>query len=142
MPYKDFAEQQLKQSEYNATHRIEIAKYKASVYIAHRIEIRNKQAAYNAAHRAEKAWNSMHRRAGNKDGINPTYTNVHICRRWSGPKGKENFVKDMGQPPKGTSLSRFGDVGDYKKSNCAWHTWKQQWIERKKRSCSTQRPTK
>jgi hypothetical protein len=86
-----------------------------------------------AARRVERAWYAMHRRAGNKDGYHPTYADVHVCKRWSSLKGKENFIKDMGHPPKGTTLSRFADTGDYKPSNCAWHTPKQQCEEAKKK---------
>jgi len=58
---------------------------------------------------------------------------VHVCMRWLGPNGFKNFLQDMGRRPKGTTLSRFGDVGDYKPSNCAWHTRKQQREEANKK---------
>jgi 5-methylcytosine-specific restriction endonuclease McrA len=41
----------------------------------------------------------------------------------------ENFAADMGPRPKGTSLSRFRDIGNYSPSNCAWHTKAQQLAE-------------
>lgn len=104
---------------YRAAHSEQIAEYQ--------VEYR---AAYNAAHRAEIAWENMHQRAENKNGKNPTYTNVKVCRRWSGPRGKENFVKDMGQPPKGTSLGRYCDSGTYKPSNCKWMTRAEQGLNR------------
>jgi hypothetical protein len=140
-----------KQSKYNAAHRKEIAEYRA----AHREETANRMAAYRATHKkelaeyrrthtkeratyraehkAEIAWNNMHKRAGNRSGKYPSYTDVRICARWCGPKGRDNFVKDMGQPPKSTTLSRLADGPLYSKKTCAWHTWEQQWIERKKR---------
>jgi len=54
---------------------------------------------------------------------------IIVCDRWH---TFENFLTDMGERPKGTTLSRFGDAGDYCKENCAWHTPKQQWAERRK----------
>jgi len=46
----------------------------------------------------------------------------------------ENFLADMGERPEGTTLSRFGDVGNYCKENCAWHTPAQQRLEADKKS--------
>jgi hypothetical protein len=56
-------------------------------------------------------------------GANPPVT---VCDRW---RTFENFLADMGERPEGTTLSRFGDVGDYEPLNCAWHTWAQQRAE-------------
>jgi hypothetical protein len=79
-----------------------------------------------------QAWKSMLSRCNNHDEKHPSYANVFVCRRW---RSFENFLADMGERPAGTTLSRFRDSGDYKKSNCAWHTWKQQRAEaRKKRA--------
>lgn len=127
---KEIAE---RMSGYNATRRVEKADYDVKYRKAHRFEIAKKQAEYDAAHRieksqyraahrAERTWYEMHRRAGNKDSNHPSYANVRVCKRWSGPKGLQNFLKDMGQPPKGTSLSRIADSGDYKPGNVVWGT--------------------
>jgi hypothetical protein len=35
-------------------------------------------------------------------------------------------IADMGPRPKGTTLGRFGDVGDYSPSNCKWMTQREQ----------------
>lgn len=48
---------------------------------------------------------------------------VRVCERW---KVFENFLSDMGERPLGTTLGRFGDVGDYEPKNCAWMTKQQQ----------------
>ena len=122
-----------KHSKYNAAHREEIAKYAAERYVEHRADINKQNAKYDKSHRSEDIWRHMHRRAGNRDGKHPSYANVRVCRRWSGSKGQANFIKDMGQPPTGTSISRYVDTGDYKPSNCAWHTPKQQAEEHRKK---------
>src|ERR1035437_9507572 len=122
-----------KQAEYRATHRFELSKKKRNYYLAHRKEIAKRAYEHRAAHQVEYAWRNMHDRAENKDGYHPSYTHVKVCRRWSGSKGKAHFVADMGQPPKGTSLSRFGDIGNYTPSNCAWHTRAQQLAEATKK---------
>jgi hypothetical protein len=61
-------------------------------------------------------------------GANPP---VLVCERWRGEHGYENFLSDLGERPAGTSLGRFGDVGNYCKENCAWQTDAQQKLEQK-----------
>lgn len=51
---------------------------------------------------------------------------VTVCKRWLGKTGFQHFVDDMGERPEGTTLGRFGDIGSYKKSNCAWMSHAQQ----------------
>jgi hypothetical protein len=109
-------------AEYAKTHRTEIAKRMSEYRAAHRAEILKQRAEYREVHRAENTWHNMHQRAENKNGSNPAYANVHVCKRWSGPKGKDNFVKDMGQPPKGTTLGRILDRGNYELGNAFWMT--------------------
>jgi hypothetical protein len=66
-------------------------------------------------------------------GANPP---VKMCDRWR--NSFEAFLDDMGARPKGTSLGRFGDVGNYScgqceqckqngwKLNVAWQTQQEQ----------------
>lgn len=59
---------------------------------------------------------------------------VRVCKRWQGPKGFINFLADMGPKPSVRySISRLGDIGDYKPSNVFWHTRKQQQAEANKK---------
>ena len=54
---------------------------------------------------------------------------VRICSRWL--NSFENFLADMGERPEGTTLGRFGDIGNYEPENCAWQTPKEQGAEKR-----------
>jgi hypothetical protein len=71
-------------------------------------------------------WHSMRKRCF--DPNCPAYKHyggrgITICKRWL---KFENFLADMGRRPKGKSIDRVNNNGDYKKSNCRWATAKQQ----------------
>jgi hypothetical protein len=69
--------------------------------------------------------NPKHKDYPNYGGNNPP---VRVCARW---KSFKNFLADTGARPPGTTLGRFGDVGDYKPGNCSWMTWAEQISNRK-----------
>lgn len=50
-------------------------------------------------------------------------SNVTVCARWN---DFQLFLADMGERPKGTTLGRFNDLGNYEPGNCAWQTVSEQ----------------
>jgi hypothetical protein len=74
-----------------------------------------------------KSWQSMIGRCHNKN--NSNYKNwggrgIRVCNRWR--QSFLNFLKDMGERPRGTSLGRRNNNLGYNKKNCRWETQKQQ----------------
>lgn len=69
-----------------------------------------------------RVWGDMISRCNSS--TNTAYPNyggrgIRVCRRWL---KFEYFLADMGFPPKGKSLDRVDNNGNYKKSNCRWAT--------------------
>ena len=93
---------------------------------------------------AYRSWCAMRARCINPNDDNWRFYGgatppVRVCKRWQGKNGFIHFLADMGERPAGTSLSRFGDIGNYKPSNCAWHTRAQQTAEHKKKRLRLER---
>lgn len=51
---------------------------------------------------------------------------ITVCDRWRGEQGLENFIGDMGERPKGLTLDRKDNDGNYCPENCKWSTWPEQ----------------
>jgi|ERR1700733_10567495 len=55
---------------------------------------------------------------------------VSVDVRWRSLNGFRNFLWDMGERPRGTTLGRYLDRGNYEVGNCAWQSPEEQSAER------------
>jgi hypothetical protein len=85
-------------------------------------------------------WASMHQRCRNPNHARGTRwmhyggRGITVCERWGGRDGFAHFIADMGERPDRHTLDRVDPDGNYEPGNCRWATYREQNLNRSKRS--------
>jgi len=78
-----------------------------------------------------RIWASMIQRCENSNDKSYKYygkRGITVCKKWHDFR---NFIKDMGIKPKGKSIDRIDNNGNYCLSNCRWATMKEQSVNKR-----------
>jgi hypothetical protein len=86
-----------------------------------------------------RSWTAMHGRcyrSRNASFAHYGERGIQVCARWF---DFQNFLQDMGERPRGTTLHRTNNDGHYMPSNCKWATTAEQARNRRKSVTSVDR---
>lgn len=84
-----------------------------------------------------RSWKNMRQRCRNPR--IPNYKDyggrgIFVCERW---RNFQLFYKDMGDPPKGYSIDRIDNNGNYEPGNCRWASRKTQGLNKRTNRSTT-----
>lgn len=80
-----------------------------------------------------KSWSAMLKRCRDVSDLRYGGRGITVCERWY---SFSNFLADMGERPRGTSIDRIDVNGNYEPSNCRWATAKEQGRNTRRRKLS------